>query len=183
MGGPRQTEGQQPRGRKQWREKGPQNTTRTTRKRREPNNRRGKEDTPERERGETKRRKKRKREKKNKTKKGRTRGKDGKGRKGGKRARPQPALSGRANTNVERRRRQDQEEEEEGENIRAELPYCATDLNTGQTRGAVDSFGGPPKDCSRVFPMKGAANALCNPKADVPRGVAGHAWRARKPTR
>ena len=44
-----------------------------------------------------------------------------------------------------------------------------------QTGGAVESFGGPPEDCTRVFPMKGAADALCNPKADVPRGVAGQA--------
>ena len=35
--------------------------------------------------------------------------------------------------------------------------------------------GGPPKDCTRVFPLKGAADALCNPKADVPRCVADQA--------
>ena len=61
----------------------------------------------------------------------------------------------------QRRKAQDQEEEEEGENIRAELPYCATDLNTGQTRGAVDSFGGRLRTLAR-FPDEGCSS-LCNP--------------------
>ena len=34
---------------------------------------------------------------------------------------------------------------------------------------------GPPKDCTRVFPVKGAVDALCNPKTDVPRHVSVHA--------
>ena len=111
--------------------RGLQNTTKTTRKRQEPNHRRGKEER------KTKLRKKRKREKKNtdqKSSRAEPGGKrqEGKG-KGRKRARPQPERADQATTNAERRGRQEQEEEEEGENNEAELPSCATNLITGQT--------------------------------------------------
>ena len=58
---------------------------------------------------------------------------------------------------------------------RAQLPPCTSDLVSSQAEGTIDRHGGPPEDCTRVFPIKGAADALCNPKADVPRSVAGQA--------
>ena len=50
---------------------------------------------------------------------------------------------------------------------------------TRQTRGTIDRPRGTSQDCTRVFPVKGAANALCNPETDVRGGTcnwaAGHA--------
>ena len=50
---------------------------------------------------------------------------------------------------------------------------------TRQTRRTVDRTRRTSQDCTRVFPVKGAANALCNPETDVREGTgnwaAGHA--------
>ena len=47
---------------------------------------------------------------------------------------------------------------------------------TRQTRGTIDRPRGTSQDCTRVFPVKGAANALCNPETDVRGGTCkGHA--------
>ena len=50
---------------------------------------------------------------------------------------------------------------------------------TRQTRGTIDRPRGTSQDCTRVFPVRGAANALCNPETDVRGGTcdwaAGHA--------
>ena len=50
---------------------------------------------------------------------------------------------------------------------------------TRQTRRAVYRTQGTSQDCTRVFPVKGAANALCNPETNVRGGsgswAAGHA--------
>ena len=50
---------------------------------------------------------------------------------------------------------------------------------TRQTRRAVNRTRGTSQDCTRVFPVNGAANALCNPETNVRGGsgswAAGHA--------
>ena len=58
---------------------------------------------------------------------------------------------------------------------RGRSPTRAADKVTGGAEGAAIGGGGPPKDSTRVFPVKGAADALCDPWADVPRGVASRA--------
>ena len=44
-----------------------------------------------------------------------------------------------------------------------------------QTSRAVDGPRGTSQDCTRVFPVKGAADALCNPEAGVLGEVGGQA--------
>ena len=46
---------------------------------------------------------------------------------------------------------------------------------TRQTRRTVDRTRRTSQDCTRVFPVKGAADALCNPETDVHGGAGGQA--------
>ena len=164
-GDPYQTEGQQPRGRKSGRKKG---RPRTPEKQRAGANR-DNEDAKE-GKGEGK---------PNDAKRKRTRPKEQLGRNREKKTGREKGEEGQTATQEsgpgKNQRRKAKEQEEEREKNGAELPPGTTDLITGQTAGVVESFGGPPKDCTRVFPMKGAADALRNPKADVPGCVAGQA--------
>ena len=82
---------------------------------------------------------------------------------------------GRGPTNDAKRRNekgQPKEQHTEPRENTGHFPPSTTDLVTSQTGETVNYLGGPPKDCTRVFPTKDAADALCNPKADVPRCVA-----------
>ena len=50
---------------------------------------------------------------------------------------------------------------------RKKSPTGGRNQVTRQTRRAVDRIRGTSQDCTRIFPVKGADNALCNPETDV----------------
>ena len=54
-------------------------------------------------------------------------------------------------------------------------PTGGGDLVTSHTRRAVKGTRGTSQDCTRVFLVKGAADALCNPETDVYGGAGGRA--------
>ena len=65
--------------------------------------------------------------------------------------------------------------EEGGRRKTPRSPTRGGALVSRQTGRAVDRSGGTPQDCTRVFPVKGAADALCNPEAGVLGHVSGQA--------
>ena len=62
---------------------------------------------------------------------------------------------------------------------RMKSPTGGRNQVTHQTRRAINRTRGTSQDCTRVFPVKGAANELCNPETTVRggsgNGAAGHA--------
>ena len=191
---PLQPKGQQPQGRRHWRKVGPRAPRKMTRERQEPNhnpNRRrrrtgargGRERRREPKTTQEERRKERKerertrpKEQKGRAREDRREGEgEGRGRRRGGRKRRNPK--------TERGTREDRDRGRERKREKRRRParqsYQPEPLTWSPVRPEefVIGSGGPPKDCTHVFPMKGAADALCNPKADVPGGVAGQAAR------
>ena len=65
------------------------------------------------------------------------------------------------------------EEEGGGEGGRrgGKSPARGREQTARKARGAANRIRGTSQDCTRVFPVKGAADALCNPEANILRGV------------
>ena len=84
----------------------------------------------------------------------------------------------RSDTPRDKRTKRHEDKRKEG-NRQGKSPTGGGNQVTRQTRGPVDRIRRTSQDCTRVFPVKGAANALCNPETDVHGGTcnwaAGHA--------